>query len=229
MEQQQRTLLAELDHRVKNALATVSAVVSHTQQGSSSVTDFAAALDGRIRSMATSHELLSSSQWHGVSLKELVQRELAPYATHNNSEINGPDISVKPAAGQAMAMVLHELTTNAAKYGALSTKNGRVSVRWDRHLNGHARAHLALEWQEIGGPPVVASGKSGYGTHTIRDLIPYEFGGTVDLVLASDGVRCRLELPADWLDSDHQPFSAPPMHHGEAESGLVAGLTKRTE
>ena len=217
VEEQQRTLLAELDHRVKNALATVSAVVSHTRQGSSSVADFAAALDGRIRSMATSHELLSSRQWHGVSLKELVQRELAPYATRNNTEINGPDISLKPAAGQAMAMVLHELATNAAKYGALSTKNGRVSIRWDRHLNGHARSHLVFKWQEIGGPPVVASGKSSYGTSTIRDLIPYEFGGTVDLVLASEGVRCRLELPAGWLDTDCQPFSPPPMHHREAK------------
>ena len=218
VEEQQRTLLAELDHRVKNALATVSAVVSHTRQGSRSVADFVAALDGRIRSMATTHELLSSRRWHGVSLTELVRRELAPYATRNNTEINGPDILLKPEAGQAMAMVLHELATNAAKYGALSTKNGRVSIRWDRHLNGHPRSHLVFEWQEIGGPPVVALGKSSYGTSTIRDLIPYEFGGTVDLVLAPEGVQCRLELPADWLGNDRQPFQRPPhMHHREPE------------
>src|SRR4030095_15516042 len=86
-EEHQRTLLAELDHRVKNALATVSAVVSQTRQGSRSDADFVAALDGRIRSMATTHELLSSRQWHGVSLTELVRREIAPYATRNNTEI----------------------------------------------------------------------------------------------------------------------------------------------
>jgi two-component sensor histidine kinase len=212
VEEQQRTLLAELDHRVKNALATVSAVVSHTRQGSRSVADFVAALDGRIRSTATTHELLSSCRWHGVSLPELVRRELVPYATHNNTEITGPDISLKPEAGQAMAMVLHELATNAAKYGALSTKNGRVSIRWDRLLNGHPRSHLVFEWREIGGPPVVALGKSSYGTSTIRDLIAYEFGGTVDLVLAPEGVRCRLELPADCLGNDLQPISETTAH-----------------
>jgi two-component sensor histidine kinase len=103
-----------------------------------------------------------------------------------------------------MAMVLHELATNAAKYGALSTKDGRISIRWDRPVNGQL-PRLVLEWREIGGPPVVAPDTSGYGTSTIRDLIPYEFGGTVDLVFAPEGVQCRLELPPDWLGSDRQP------------------------
>jgi two-component sensor histidine kinase len=138
---------------------------------------------------------------------ELVRRELAPYATRNNTEINGPDVFLKPEAGQVIAMVLHELATNAAKYGALSTKDGRVSIRWQRHFNGHPRSHLVFEWQEIGGPPVVAASKSSYGTSTIRDVIPYEFGGTVDLVLAPEGARCRLELPSDWLGNDTNAYS----------------------
>ena len=128
-----------------------------------------------------------------------LERELAPYTTRNNTEIEGPDILLKPEAGQAMAMVLHELVTNAAKYGALSTKNGRVSVRWQRQLNGTPRSNLVFEWQEIGGPSVVVVGQSSYGTSTIRDLIPYEFSGMVDLVFAPDGIRYRLELPGDWL------------------------------
>ena len=125
-----------------------------------------------LRSMATTHELLSSRRWQGLPLTELVRRELAPYATRNNTEISGPGILLKPEAGQALAMVLHELATNAAKYGALSTKEGRVSIRWGRHVNGNPRSHLVLEWQEIGGPPVIAPGASSYGTSTIRDLIP---------------------------------------------------------
>jgi PAS domain S-box-containing protein len=205
-EEARKILNAELDHRVKNALSTVSAVVSHTQQGSGSIADFVAALDGRIRSMATTHELLSSHEWHGVSLMQLVRRELAPYDTRNNTEIDGPSVFLKAEAGQAMAMVLHELATNAAKYGALSSKNGRVSIRWHRHLNGHPQSHLVFEWQEIDGPPVIAVGKPSYGTSTIRDLIPYEFGGTVDLVFAPEGARCRLEFPSGWFVSD-LPFS----------------------
>ncbi len=202
VEEHQRALNAELDHRVKNTLATVSAVVSHTRQGSRSMANFAAALDGRIRSLATTHELLSFGRWRGLSLTELVRRELAPYATRNNTEINGPKVVLTPEAGQAMAMVLHELTTNAAKYGALSTRNGRVSIRWDQRPNGHSRPHLVFEWQEVGGPTVEAPGKPSYGTSTIRDLIPYEFGGAVELLLAPEGVRCRLELPSDWLSND---------------------------
>ena len=211
-EEQQRALLAELDHRVKNALATVSSVVSQTRQESRSVAAFAEALDARIRSMAATHELLSTGRWQGISLRELIRRELAPYATPANTEIDGPDVLLKSEAGQAIAMVLHELATNAAKYGALSTENGRVSIRWDQRSIGDLRSHLIFEWQEIGGPPVKAPGKPSYGTTTIRDLIPYEFGGTVDLVLAREGVRCRLELPSDWLINDRQAFSATGAH-----------------
>ena len=206
-EERQNQLIAELDHRVKNALATVTAVISHTGQGTSTVADFAAALEGRIRSMAATHELLSSHRWRGLSLTELIQREFEPYTASDNTEISGPAVLLKPEAGQALAMVLHELATNAAKYGALSTRKGRLLIRWDRRLNGQSRPNLAFDWQEVGGPAVVAAGKSGYGMSTIRDLIPYEFGGRVDLVFPPEGVRCRLELPADWLSNDSGPIS----------------------
>jgi HWE histidine kinase/Group II intron, maturase-specific domain len=109
-EERQRMLIGELDHRVKNTLATVRSVISQTRQGSKSLADFVETLNGRICSMAATHELLSFSRWKGVSLAELVRRELAPYATSDNTEINGLDIVLRPEAGQAMAMVLHELT-----------------------------------------------------------------------------------------------------------------------
>src|SRR5262249_14986800 len=151
------------------------------------------------------HELLSSQRWQGLSLTDLVRRELAPFATRNNTEINGPKVGLRAEAGQAMAMVLHELATNAAKYGAFSTAKGRVSIWWGRQMKGPP-PRVVREWQEIGGPPVIAPEKSSFGTSTIRDLIPYEFGGTVALVFAPEGVRCRLELPADWLNNAGEPL-----------------------
>jgi len=162
--------------------------------------------------MARTHELLSATQWQGISVLELVRRELAPYATRGNTDISGPDVILRAEAGQALGMVLHELATNAAKYGSLSKQNGRVSIAWQQLLNGHPRSRLILLWSEAGGPSVVAPQHSGFGMSTIRDLIPYEFGGTVDLVFAASGVRCRLEIPADWLIAKAEPPSKAPAH-----------------
>jgi two-component sensor histidine kinase/integral membrane sensor domain MASE1 len=197
-------VVAELDHRVKNVLATVSAVAAHTLVGSRSMEHFVGALDGRLRSMASTHELLSHKRWRGLTLADLARQELAPYRMSNNSEIDGPEVKLTAEAGQAVAMVLHELTTNAAKYGALSTREGRVSVRWYWPLNGNAHDRLVIDWMESGGPSVKAPSRSGFGTSVIGDLIPYELGGTVDLAFACDGLRCRLEIPSDCVSRDNR-------------------------
>ena len=149
VEEQQRKLVAELDHRVKNVLATVQAVAAHTMDASSSMEHFVAALDGRIRSMGSTHELLSHRRWLGIPLAELVQRELAPYTTGANTEIGGPEVMLSAEAGQTMGMVLHELVTNAAKYGALSAPSGRVSIRWRLPLT----AAQVIGWSSNGGRP----------------------------------------------------------------------------
>ena len=197
----QRMLVAELDHRVKNVLATVSAVTSQTQNASSSMADFVAALNGRIKSMAATHQLLSSHQWKGLLLSDLVRRELAPYAVPGNTEICGPDIILEAAPAQTISMVLHELTTNAVKYGALSTHGGRISVRWHRVMIGNADARLCIEWQESGGPAVQAPDRSGYGLEVIRDLLPYELDSKVDIAFASAEVRCCIDIPVSQLAS----------------------------
>ena len=202
-------IMRELDHRVKNVLATVCAIILQTQRANASTADFVASVDHRIKSLASTHELLSHSRWHGVSLSEIIRREFAPY-TAGNTEVSGPSITLKPEAAQATAMVLHELATNAAKYGALSNHSGRVSVRWHWLANGSSHHRLAIEWQEIGGPPVSPPSASGYGTSIIRELIPYELGGTVDLAFAPSGVRCRLEVPAQFVSSDHRHEQATP-------------------
>jgi PAS domain S-box-containing protein len=201
-ERQRNTLNAELDHRVKNVLATVGAIIFQAQNGNATIDDFVASVERRIKSLASTHELLSHARWHGVSLQEIIQREFAPY-TAGKSDISGPSITLRPEAAQAIAMVLHELVTNAAKYGALSNHTGRVSVRWFWLPNGIPHQRLTIEWQETDGPPVSAPSASGYGTSIIRELLPYELGGTVELSFAAGGVQCRLEIPADWVRSDH--------------------------
>jgi len=195
-------LIAELDHRVKNVLARVAVVVMYARQGSNSMDELVQALEGRIQSMADAHALLSQSHWLGVGLKELVQRQLAPYATNANMTVRGPDVTLSAAATQAVAMVLQELVTNAVKYGALSTPDGRVLLSWNHRPGGDAAASLMIAWSETGGPPTLAPTQSGYGTSLIRDLIPHELGGTVDLVFAPDGVCCRIEIPPSDVSHD---------------------------
>jgi len=208
IEDRQRILVAELDHRVKNLLSTISAVAAHTMDASSSMQQFVAALDGRIRSMALTHELLSGHRWQGIPLAELLRRELAPYATRSNTDLGGPDVLLSADAGQTIAMVVHELTTNAAKYGALSRREGHVLVRWYWPRNKAMAEELTIDWQEVGGPVVSGDGKSSYGSSVITDLVPYELGGTANLNFAEQGVRCRLTVPAEWVRIRREPSVA---------------------
>jgi two-component sensor histidine kinase len=194
IEQHQELLVAELDHRVKNVLAQVAVVAASSRQGSRSIDEFLRSLNGRIQSMAAAHTLLSKSGWASVGLDTLVRNQLAPYVTDTNITISGTDITLTAAEVQAVAKVLHELVTNAAKHGALSMPGGHVSVSWNRQPNGDG-ANLMLVWQEHGGPPVKSEIQSSYGTNLIRNLIPHELGGKIDLVLGSEGVSCRIEIP----------------------------------
>jgi PAS domain S-box-containing protein len=202
-EERQRLLIRELDHRVKNALASVATVAQRTREGSGSMDEFLQVFDGRIQSMANAQALLSRSHWQGVSLADLVHNELAPCVGEGNASVEGPEVLLSPQATQPIAIVLHELVTNASKYGALTTPHGRVSVRWDLG-DHHAQKRLLLEWIETGGPPVVVPSQVGYGTRTIRNLIAYELGGTVDLAFDAGGVRCRIEVPSKWIRSGTQ-------------------------
>src|SRR5215510_2049369 len=197
-EQHQRLLIAELNHRVKNILAQVAGVATSTRQGSRSIGDFVQSLGGRIQSMAAAHTLLSESGWQGVGLDTLIRAELAPYMTGANVKINGIDVMLTSAETQALGRVLHELATNAAKYGALSIPGGQVSVSWDYRPDGKV-TNLILIWREFGGPPVASEIQSSYGIDLIRNLIPHELGGTVDLVFPAEGVSCRIEFPFEQV------------------------------
>ena len=194
-EEHQRMLVAELDHRVKNVLARVGVVAMYTREGSGTIDEFIKALDRRIQSMAVAHELLSQGNWLGVRLADLVRHQLAPYATDANTATGGPDIVLNAAATEALGMVLHELVTNAFKYGALSIPEGRVSVSWEYQQQRRCNAWSEILWRETCGPSVSAPCKSGYGISLICELIPHELGGTVDLAFSSEGVSCTIEIP----------------------------------
>jgi two-component sensor histidine kinase len=155
---------------------------------------FVGSLDGRIQSMAAAHSLLSQTRWRGVGINDLVRDQLAPYASQANVKIAGPNIVLSATATQALAMVLHELATNAAKYGALSA-NGAVSVTWQKPVANNGGTTLTVVWQEFDGPAVKAPRQSGFGTSLIRDLIPHELGGQVELMFESNGVICRIDIP----------------------------------
>jgi PAS domain S-box-containing protein len=198
-EERQKLLITELDHRVKNILAQVAVVAVSTRQGSSSIDEFLRSLNGRIQSMAAAHGMLSESGWKSVGLAALVHSQVAPFSTGENVKISGTDVMLTATETPAVAMVLHELVTNAIKHGALSISAGQVSISWDRKTNGHRAANLVLVWRERGGPRVAREVQTGYGTSLIRGLVPHELGGSVDLVFASDGVNCTIEFPLEQV------------------------------
>jgi PAS domain S-box-containing protein len=193
-EDEQSQLVAALDHRVKTLLARVAALAKDTRRGGGSLDAYGQALDRRVQSMADAHALLSRNVRDGVDLAELIRCQLARNATDANTTIGGPNVMLTVAATQALGMVLHELVTNAAKFGALSTPHGRVEVNWNRGADGDA-ANLSIVWREIGGPTVAASPNYKYGVSIIRDLIPNELGGSVELAFAASGVSCKIEIP----------------------------------
>lgn len=187
------SLTRELNHRVKNTLANVLSIVSLTRRRSRSIDDFAEGLTGRIRALSATHDLLSQRDWSDALLSEVVTSELAPYLdpTDSHADLEGPDVALAPNDALSLGLALHELATNAAKYGALSTPNGRVSIKW--RLTGEDVCEV--EWKESGGPPVKAPERRGFGLDLIEKIVSHELKAAVEMDFAPDGVHCRLKVP----------------------------------
>jgi PAS domain S-box-containing protein len=183
-------LAHEVDHRSKNLLALVQAVVQLTQGETPGA--LKTAIEGRIRALANAHRLLAQSRWAGADLHSLVAEELAPYCPEGQSrtEICGPTLTLKPKSAQSISIILHELTTNAVKYGALSTPAGRVGVEWSRATDGR----LFISWTETGGPPVKPPSHRGVGTRVIEQIIYGELDGEARFDWRADGFACGLAL-----------------------------------
>ena len=189
-----RFAMRELDHRVKNTLATVQSVAEQTLRSSSSLDAFADAFAGRIQALARIHSALADRRWEGLALGDLVDLVVGPYRQREDSvriDCNG---SVVPAElVRSLGLALHELATNAAKYGALSNAAGQVAISARVERNGGAR--LRINWRESGGPPVDQPARRGFGTRLIEEALAYEVDGRVALGFPADGLRCDIDLP----------------------------------
>ena len=191
-EEAQRLLAHEVDHRARNLLSLVQATV-HFSKGETPDA-IKAAIEGRIKALSNVHTLLAESRWAGADLRSLVMDELYPYCPEGTAraEIDGPDLILRPQAAQLIAMVLHELTTNAVKYGALSVSPGRLRVEWLRTTNGK----LVLRWRETGGPPVKAPTRKGFGTRVLDQAIRTQLNGKMWLDWRAEGFACEIEVEA---------------------------------
>jgi two-component sensor histidine kinase len=187
-----------LQRRVRNILAAVRSLVARTLRTSDNLDDFASHLDGRLETLARTQGVVTRSAEGGIDLEELVRDEmLAVAAREEQLEIAGPLVELRPDAGETFALALHELATNAVKYGALSTPNGRISVTW-RIFNTSAGPRLSLEWRESGVPALDTSPtRSGFGRELIERGLPAELGAATSLEFARGGVLAILELPLD--------------------------------
>jgi two-component system, chemotaxis family, CheB/CheR fusion protein len=194
-EERSSLLLGELDHRVKNILAVISSVITQTLKTSATPGAFAADIEGRIAAVARAHSRLTDDGRGAASLKELIVTELAPYdRAIANITIEGPAVALTPKAGLALAMAIHELASNAAKYGALSKPTGVLSVTW--RIETNEVSLLNFSWIESGGPPIVgAPSRRGFGTTLIERTLSHEFDATVKRDFLSSGLKYSIAIP----------------------------------
>lgn len=188
-ERRQRLLIGELNHRVKNTLATVQSIARQTAKGAVSIAAFRESLEARLMSLSGTHNLLTRSSWEQASLSDLLTQETAPLGGAQ-VRLDGPPVRVGARQALALGMIFHELGTNAAKYGALSTPTGRVDVAW--RVEGGV---LAIHWRESGGPPVAAPSRKGFGSTLIARLATAELAGKAVVDFAPDGVICVIDAP----------------------------------
>ena len=188
-ERRQEVLVAELNHRVKNMLAIVQSIAFQTLQGDEVPAEITEAFSGRLRALASAHHLLSEEGWDGASIRDITTAALEPLAfdLHRQFEITGADVLLTPQAAVSLGMALYELATNAAKYGALSTPQGIVTLSWE--VLPSPDLQLLIAWKERGGPPVETPARQGFGTRMIKRIM----GGDVRLDFAPDGLQCTIK------------------------------------
>jgi two-component sensor histidine kinase len=203
-------LLHELNHRIKNTLATVQSIAEQTLRAAEVPAEARRVLTERLIALSQAHDVLVDQSWAGADLEAIVRGALAPHerTARKAFDIDGPPVRLSPPQAVSMALALHELATNAAKHGALRAAEGRVTVTWNLALDGRGARRLNLLWRESGGPRVTPPTRRGFGARLISRTFGNESGGHAKLDYAPEGVRCVLQLPLS--QAEELPILGPP-------------------
>ncbi|MEN3792139.1 HWE histidine kinase domain-containing protein [Fulvimarina sp. MAC3] len=197
--ERQRLLINELNHRVKNTLATVQSIAAQTFRAEATDPAIRAVFDSRLSALSVAHNVLVDDNWESASLKSVVERAVSPHLSVESDDqrfkLEGPDSRLHSKVAVTLAMALHELTTNAAKYGALTVPEGQVLVQWSLAALEDGREQLDLYWEERNGPTVEPPARKGFGSRLIERQLPMEFAGSAELRYLPSGVVCRVQIP----------------------------------
>jgi PAS domain S-box-containing protein len=195
-QEHQDLLINELNHRVKNTLATVQSVAMQTLRNADTMEQAREDFEARLIALSRAHDVLTRDNWDGASLQEIVAQAVEPYRRKEEArfEIKGPPIRLPPRMALALAMALQELATNAVKYGALSNETGRVEIAWTIDRGGGG-PHLRLRWSEIGGPPVKPPIRRGFGSRLIERSLARDLNGQVKMEFSPAGLVCTVDAP----------------------------------
>lgn len=223
--QRQDTLIAELNHRIRNILNLIRGLISQSREGSTSIDEFAAIVGSRIYALARAHDQVTQTSWAPSSLRQLILTECRAYADSNSHRVSitGSDAMIQPIAFTPLALVFHELVTNSCKYGALCAGGGRVSLKLERRRDGA----LGIEWIESGGPPVSPPTRRGFGSTIIERQIPHELGGEAQAVYAAGGLQARFIVPAAFIayfEDSIGDQATPVLGARTVEDDIVPGL-----
>jgi two-component sensor histidine kinase len=195
-----RLLINELNHRVKNTLATVQSVAAQSFRNAADVSQAQQNFEGRLLALSRTHDVLTREKWDSASILDIVAETIAPYtqgASRSRFRIEGPALRLPATIVLPLSMGLHELCTNAVKHGALSNQSGQVGITWD--VSRDAR-ELRLRWKESGGPVVYEPSRRGFGTRLVERILAQQLGGDVQLRFAPQGVSCELKIPLDGTE-----------------------------
>ena len=191
-DRRQRLMIDELNHRVKNTLATVQSIAMQTARSNAEPERFAESFQSRLLALSHTHDLLTRSHWEGAQLHDVLEHETEAHG-RQRVLLNGPAVPLKPSAALSLGMIFHELATNAAKYGALSAPEGRVMVDWSSAPD----RRLTVVWTETGGPPAAAPERRGFGSRLIERSVRHDLGGDIDLNYGSEGLVASMTFPAE--------------------------------